>query len=96
MDVVTIAERVVVPLVLGAVGGAIRSVAGYIAAKKDDPKKVSWNWGKALQSFGRGAVAGFVLSFTELGGVPGVWGMLTTVLGGLGGDVLAHDVGIKK
>ena len=96
MDVMGITERVVVPLVLGAIGGAIRSVAGYVAAKKEDPKHVSWNWGKALQSFGRGAVAGFALSFTELGGIPGLMGMFTTVLGGLGGDVLAHDVGIKR
>ena len=89
-----LAERVVIPLVLGAVGGAIRSVAGYLDARRD--KKVEWSWKKASQSLVRGGVSGFLVSLTAIGGVGGVVEALVTILSGVGGDVLIHDVGIKK
>ena len=89
-----LAEKVVIPLVLGAVGGAIRSTAGYFDAKKD--KKIKWSWNKAFQSFGRGAVSGFALSLAGIGGAGGAINSIITILGGVTGDVVAHDAGLKK
>ena len=90
-----IAERVVVPLVIGAVGGAVRSFAGYLDAKRKN-KKIKWSWSKAFQSLGRGAASGFALSLAGLGGVGGLVEYFVTFVGGMSGDVLAHDLGLKK
>lgn len=89
-----LADRVVIPLVLGAIGGGIRSVCGYLDKRRD--KKVRWSWGKAWQSFARGAVSGFLVSLTALGGIGSVIDAVITILSGVGGDVIIHDVGLKK
>jgi len=86
MDMV---EPIILSTVAGALGGIIRGITGYINAVSKD-KNEEWSWYKFLQSvirgLGVGLVAGAVFNID--------W--TQALLAGFTGDVVLHDIGLKK